>query len=155
MKAFSFISQFISLAVLGGAVAFATACFALPVQRTNDKLPDREYQPFSTQAVAKYKSKAEVAAYYYNGELQQGVNAVSAQRIAVGDICITPSVTLNPAMNFPQVTVDWSASTGNGLLAYVRASHPKCKTGIEVLTYAFAGGKPVRSDDVAFYLFVY
>jgi hypothetical protein len=145
--------RFISLAILSGA--FATVCHASPVPRTNDKLPNLEYQPFATQPTAKYKSKAEVAAYYYNGELQEGVNAVSAQRVSKGDICITPSVTLNPKLNFPQVTVDWSASTGSGLLAYVRASRPKCKNGIEVLTYALSGGVPVLSDDVAFYLFVY
>jgi len=54
----------------------------------------------------------------------------------------------------PVISVDWSYSTGNGLLAYWDPANNGCpgatRRTINVVTYSLSGGEPVLSNNVAF-----
>jgi len=82
----------------------------------------------------------------------QGVKSVTNP--SLGQYCIELKVGI-VAKTAPTVSVDWSFSGGNGLLAYWRSSNTGCpgatRRTINIATYTFSGGSaPVLSNSVSF-----
>lgn len=85
----------------------------------------------------------------------KGFTAVT--KPATGVYCLTPPFSL--ASSQVQVTVEWGSSLGFDLLAFPYTSNypasPCTGTDLQVRTYDFAaGGAPVLSDDIAFFVWV-
>jgi Collagen triple helix repeat (20 copies) len=79
-------------------------------------------------------------------------NFTAVTHAGLGDYCLTPAAGISPATTSPSVTVDWSASSGNDLLAFWRSAGAGCPAGqFEVLTYDLASA---RTDRVAFTIVV-
>jgi len=82
-------------------------------------------------------------------------NVAAVNSPATGVFCVVPIVPLN-AGSLPIVSVEWGASSGNSLMAFLVNSVFDCPAGqIDVRTYDFnAGVPPVSSVLVAFTVFV-
>jgi hypothetical protein len=132
---------------LGLTVALSGSAFAghaVPAQpnKSNAHLTLGQHGVAIPGKRAKYK-----LAYYYSRGFEtsasRGVAAFSNP--STGVYCITPSVSLG--VNFPNVTVEWGASSGSTLSAFYENGGFDCGGNIEVLTYDNSGN---RSPNVAF-----
>jgi hypothetical protein len=86
-------------------------------------------------------------------------NFTAVTRPATGIYCLTPAAGLTLANVPVMVTIEWGVSFGFDLLAYPMTSQipfaPCTGTDIQIRTYDFAaGGAPVLSNDIAFYVWV-
>jgi hypothetical protein len=104
-----------------------------------------------------YGTKAKLALYYRSGTgILASVGVAGVYEPSAGVVCVQPSVALDLPNAYPQVTVEWSWSSGFALLSYYTAGSYGCATGeLSVYNYDFnAGGYPVPSSNVAFELVV-
>jgi hypothetical protein len=109
--------------------------------------------PFTTRAkLAVFQS-----AFAFGGTVRSK-NVTSVSRIATGVYCVVPAIDVDLAGVYPQLTTEWTLSSGNSGLAYWRNSAltSTCPVGhIEVRTFDFnGGGAAVASDKVAWVLVV-
>jgi hypothetical protein len=107
------------------------------------------------------KSSAKVAAF-----ISPFTGVVRAKGVAdfthpdAGIYCIKPSMKLDLTKVIPVVSVEWGWSSGSALLAFyfdgTQFGGGNCPEGyLEVLTYNFGTGTPVRNDTVAFTIHVH
>lgn len=109
--------------------------------------------PFTTRArLAVFQS-----AFAFGGTVRSK-NVTAVNRIATGVYCVVPAIEVDLAGIYPQLTPEWTLSSGNSGLAYWRntATSSTCPAGnIEVRTFDFnAGGPAAASDKVAWVLVV-
>jgi len=106
-----------------------------------------------------FATNAKVAYFYSRGFAAARYKNVSAfSNPSTGVYCITPSVAINTAKDYPLVSIEWGSSLGSALLAFWRdvQTFTDCPAGaLEVQTFDFnAGGSPVASGNVAFDLVI-
>jgi hypothetical protein len=109
--------------------------------------------PFTTRAkLAVFQS-----AFAFGGTVRSK-NVTSVSRIATGVYCVVPAIEVDLTAIYPQLTTEWTLSSGSSGLAYWRntATSSACPVGnIEVRTFDFNGGGPAAaSDKVAWVLVV-
>ncbi len=102
-----------------------------------------------------FSTNAKVAYFYSRGSAaHRSKNVSSFSNPDTGVYCITPSVAVNFAKDYPLVSIEWGHSDGFALLVFWRDVNDSsdCPAGaLEVQTYDFnAGGPPVQSGNVAF-----
>ncbi len=95
---------------------------------------------------------ARLVALVGNAAVTRSKGVAAFTHPSMAQYCIQPVAAIKVATLVPSVSVDWSTSSGNGLLAFYRSSGSGCPTNnISVVTYAFLGGAdPVLSDAVGF-----
>jgi len=143
-------SAILSALALACGLAFATSASAATPNGGADAFAKAK----AAAGTAGFTTKAKVALYYtptFGGIIRsKGVAAVTNP--STGIICVTPSVALNLAGVFPQVTIDWNLSSGFSLLAYTKDTNAfsDCPAGdLEVTTYTFDATGAVLSNLVA------
>jgi len=98
-----------------------------------------------------------VAQVSAGGTLISSKGVKSVTRPSTGQICIELQRGI-VARTVPLVSVDWSESTGNGLLAYWRSTSSGCPNAtrrtVNIVTYVIQGGAANLSDDVGFVVVV-
>jgi len=97
--------------------------------------------PFA-QAVAQVSADGSVIS-------SKGIKSVS--RPTIGQLCIELAGGI-VVRTVPVVSVDWSESNGDGLLAYWRSTSSGCpgatRRTINIITYRLEGGVPVLTNEV-------
>jgi hypothetical protein len=97
-------------------------------------------------------------ALYFGGSIIRSVHVKSVSHPSTGVFCITPSVPIDFTHIFPIVTVDFTRSSGTGLLVFFRqfvSGQTECSSKeIEIVTVAFGSKSFAPSDHVAFILFL-
>lgn len=148
--------SFQKLALTLAAAACTSLSFAAPP--TNAPVP-HDFKAGPAATALPFATRAKVAVLYRNGFgaiRAKGVTAVTT--VQTGVHCVTPSVALNLAGGYADVTVEWGWSSGSSLIAYWfdNASFPgffPCASGdLVVMTFDTTGGVPTLSDNVAFSL---
>jgi hypothetical protein len=149
------LSKLAALIAVAGAFAFTgISGNATPLQNGSSVALQPEYPLFAQSSG--YKSVAKVAAFVSeNVGIVRSVHVKSVTRPQTGVFCVKPSVSLVLSAIYPVVTVEWSQSSGNALVAYVDEDAENCSSGeIEVRTFNLKSGSPVASNNVGFFLFV-
>lgn len=105
------------------------------------------------QATATVNSTNKIVALILpGGGIVRAKGVASVSHPSIGQYCIVPKNTMVVAGNLvPSVSVDWSNSSGNELLAFYRSSGSGCPANnISILTYTSPGGTAALSDLVGF-----
>jgi len=147
-----------SIGILGLALAATLTCSAASIAGESGSNASGMPKPDVPAAPdAGFTTAAKVAYYYGRGIASDRKKNVSAfSNPSTGIYCITPSIAINTAKDYPVVSIEWGTSLGYALLAYWYGSAADCPTGaLEVQTYDFnAGGYPVVSANVSFDLLI-
>jgi hypothetical protein len=150
----------IALASLFGcALLVATASGAGTVQRDNGGLTNQSntYSAFDGSRGKGLATNALLAAFVDkdNPKRVVGKNVAKISHPSTGIYCVTPKTKLDMSQIFPQLTPEWNTSDGEDFVLFIDRGHGDCPTtSIDIQTYDFSGGSPVKSDNASFLLVV-
>jgi hypothetical protein len=136
-------SKFGMLFALAGALSLASQSAVARSDDDDARGMNAGARAFSTNAAVAYN--------YGRGGSSWSFHVKSFTHPSTGVYCIRPSVKLNFAAIYPQVSINLSDSNSNTMLAYWVASADACPAhNLEVETYDFGSGTNTLSDGVAF-----